>query len=92
MADAGGGQGKNIQFNGIYSADQWDAEPLAPSMRGGVLNPIIDRVASGDQKQIGNPDLSNQDLYVSILNSLGMPDTTFGDPRFCKGALPLVKA
>ena len=95
LAGSNGGyfkQGKNIQFNDVYSADQWDAEPLAPSMGNAVLNPIIDKVASGDQKKIGNPDLSNQDLCVSILNSFGMDDTTFGDPRFCKGALPLIKA
>lgn len=95
LAGSNGGyfkQGKNIQFNDVYTADQWDAEPLAPSMGNGVLNPIIDKVASGDQKKVGNPDLSNQDLCVSILNSFGVETNTFGDPRFCKGPLPHIKA
>ena len=30
---------------------------------------------------------SNCDLFVSLLNLFGFPDTTFGDPAFCKGAL-----
>ena len=28
------------------------------------------------------------DLYVSIMNALGMDDTTFGDPDYCTGPLP----
>jgi len=39
---------------------------------------------------IGSPDLSNQDLCVSILQSFGQPDTTFGDSRGCKGPLPYI--
>jgi hypothetical protein len=95
LAGSNGGyfkQGLNIQFNDVYTPDQWDAEPLSPSMGNDVLKPIIDKVSSGDQKKIGSPDLSNQDLCVNILNSFGLEDTTFGDPRFCKGALPLIKA
>jgi hypothetical protein len=95
LAGSNGGyfkQGKNIQFNDVYTPDQWDAEPVAPSMGNAVLKPLIDKVASGDQKKLGTPDLSNQDLCVSILNSFGMEDTTFGDARFCKGPLPLIKA
>jgi hypothetical protein len=45
-----------------------------------------------DQNTIGAPDLSNNDLMVSILNSFGSTAQTFGDPRFCKGPLPGVKA
>jgi Protein of unknown function (DUF1552) len=96
LAGSNGGyfkQGLNLQFNDVYSADQWDAAPVAPSMGSAVLKPLIDKVSSGDQKKLGSPDLSNQDLCVSILNSFGMEDvTTFGDARFCKGALPLIKA
>ena len=29
---------------------------------------------------------------VSILNSFGVEATTFGDPRFCHGPLPGIKA
>jgi Protein of unknown function (DUF1552) len=95
LAGSNGGyfkQGKNIQFNDVYTAAQWDAAPVAPSMGNDVLKPLIDAVSSGDQKKIGSPDLSNQDLCVSILNSFGLEDTTYGDPRFCKGALPMIKA
>jgi len=95
LAGSNGGffkQGKFMQFNDVYTADEWDAEPVAPSMGNAVINPIVDKVASGDGKKVGSPDLSNQDLCVSILNSFGMPETTFGDPRFCKGPLSLIQA
>jgi hypothetical protein len=31
---------------------------------------------------------SHGDLFVAIMNALGIPDSTFGDPDFCRGALP----
>lgn len=31
---------------------------------------------------------SHADLLVSILNAMGVSDTTFGDPQFCTGPLP----
>jgi len=34
----------------------------------------------------GNP--SHGDLLVSVLNAMGVPDTTFGDARFSSGPLP----
>jgi hypothetical protein len=95
LAGSNGGyfkQGLNIQFNDVYTPEQWDAEPLAPSLGNDAVKPVVDKVRSGDGKKIGLPDLSNQDLCVSILNSFGMPDTSFGDPRFCKGPLPLIEA
>ena len=94
LAGSNGGyfkQGLNIQFNDVYTPEQW-ADPLPPSMGNDVVKPLVDNVRSGDGKKIGAPDLSNQDLCVSILNSFGMEETTFGDPRFCKGPLPLIKA
>jgi hypothetical protein len=53
--------------------------------------------ATKDQNAIGTPDKSNSDLLVSIMNSfeaaVGKPlSTTFGDPRFCNGPLPGIKA
>ena len=53
--------------------------------------------ATKDQDTIGSPDLSNSDLLVSIMNSFesaaGKPlSTNFGDPRFCHGPLPSIKA
>ena len=95
LAGSNGGyfkQGKFIQFNDVYTAAQWDAAPVAPTMGDAVIKPLVDAVSSGDQKKLGTPDLSNQDLCVNILNSFGMPDTTFGDPRFCKGPLSAIKA
>jgi hypothetical protein len=31
---------------------------------------------------------SHADLLVSLLNAMGVPDTTFGDPTYCTGPLP----
>ncbi|MGQ0505333.1 MAG: DUF1552 domain-containing protein [Myxococcaceae bacterium] len=31
---------------------------------------------------------SHNDLLVSVLQAMGLPDTTFGDPAFCSGPLP----
>ena len=33
-------------------------------------------------------DRPHNDLLVSVLNLLGLDDETFGDQRFCYGALP----
>jgi hypothetical protein len=95
LAGSNGGyfkQGKNIQFNDVYTPEQWDGDPLPASMGADALKPYIDGVSSGDQKKIGTPDLSNNDLCVSILNSFGTQTETFGDARFCKGPLPHIKA
>lgn len=95
LAGSNGGyfrQGLNLQFNDVYTPELWGTEPLAPSLGNAMVKPLVDDVRSGDGKKIGSPDLSNQDLCVSILNSFGLEDTTFGDTRFCKGPLPLIKA
>ncbi|HEX3775860.1 MAG TPA: DUF1552 domain-containing protein [Polyangiaceae bacterium] len=94
LAGSNGGyfkQGKNIQFNDVYTASQWAGDPLG-AKDGAALTTAADASRTGDQQTVGTPDLSNNDLAVSILNSFGMTDTTFGDPRFCKGALPNIKA
>jgi hypothetical protein len=49
-----------------------------------------DQARIGDLKTIGTPDLSNNDLCVSILNSFGLQSQTFGDARFCHGPLPKI--
>jgi hypothetical protein len=93
LAGSNGGYfktGRNIQLNSVYSPDQW-GDPLAPTA-GAALTAAADKVRSGDQKTVGTPDYSNNDLMVSILNSFGVQTNTFGDPRFCKGALPGIKA
>ncbi len=94
LAGSNGGyfkQGRNIQFNSTYTPAQWAGDPLGPG-DGQALTDAADKARVGDQQTVGGPDLSNNDLAVSILNSFGMTDTTFGDPRFCKGALPYIKA
>jgi hypothetical protein len=94
LAGSNGGYfktGRNIQFNEQYTAAQWAGDPLG-AKDGQALIDAADAARTGDQQKVGTPDLSNNDLAVSILNSFGMTDTTFGDPRFCKGALPYLKA
>jgi hypothetical protein len=94
LAGSNGGYfktGRNIQFNDVYTPAQWASDPLGP-LDGAALTTAADISRVGDQQTVGTPDLSNNDLAVSILNSFGMPDTTFGDPRFCHGALPYMTA
>jgi hypothetical protein len=94
LAGSNGGyfkQGKNIQFNELYTPDQWSGDPLPPTA-GAPLKDAVDKVVSGDGRTVAAPDLSNNDLCVSILNSFGMETETFGDARFCHGPLPYIKA
>lgn len=35
------------------------------------------------------PDVSHNDLLVSVCNLMGLPDTSFGDPELCNGPLAL---
>jgi hypothetical protein len=94
LAGSNGGYfktGRNIQFNDVYTAAQWAGDPLGAKDGQNLIN-AADAARTGDQKTIGAVDRSNNDLAVSILNSFGMPDTTFGDTRFCKGALPNMTA
>jgi len=94
LAGSNGGYfktGQNIQYNDVYTAAQWAGDPLG-AKDGQKLTDAADLARSGDQKTIGMPDRSNNDLAVNILNSFGMSDTSFGDSRFCKGALPSLKA
>jgi hypothetical protein len=34
------------------------------------------------------PGRSQADLWVNVMNAMGVPGGSFGDPRFCTGALP----
>jgi hypothetical protein len=45
------------------------------------------RLAMG--RYVSFPGRSHQDLWVWLANLFGMPDTSFGDPDYCEGALPL---
>ncbi len=79
---AAGGRSSSVPF-----------DHLGEISRAGVGHGVVAPLVLVDVvEKVGTPDLSNQDLCVSILNSFGMETTTFGDPRFCKGPLPLIKA
>jgi len=100
IAGSNGGyfkQGQLIRFNNVFT-------PL-PIPAGG--NPqyyltnewystAVSNIAPKDQATIGSPDLSNNDLLGSILDSFGLDINTVApsmtDPRFFHGLLPGVKA
>jgi hypothetical protein len=93
LAGSNGGyfkQGRMIKFNSVETPAQW-GDPISPAT-GMALTAAADAVRSGDQKTIGTPDLSNNDLMVSILNSFGVNTNTFGIPGTCHGPLPGIKA
>lgn len=83
--------GRSIRFNDVWTPAQWAGDILGPKDGTAAID-AVDRVRSGDLKTVGTPDLSNNDLCVSILNSFGLETQTFGDPRFCHGPLPAIKA
>jgi hypothetical protein len=83
LAGSNGGyfrQGRLIRFNSVYNALTGDPQSAAS------IN-----TAQLDQNNIGMPDLSNNDLCGSILDSFGilkaMP-ATMSDSRFYHGPLP----
>ncbi len=45
-----------------------------------------------DEKMTGPKRRGLAEYYVSIANALGVPVDTFGDPAFCEGAMPGLKA
>jgi hypothetical protein len=53
------------------------------------------QTAEEDLSTVGNPDLSHNDLFGSILDSFGLDVTavapSIADPRFFHGNLPAVK-
>ncbi len=81
--------GRSIRFDDVWTADQWSGPILGPADLQNATT-AIDIARLGDQRTIGPNDRSNNDLWVSVLNSFGIETDTFGDPRFCKGALPMI--
>jgi hypothetical protein len=99
LAGSNGGyfkQGKLLRFNDVFTplaipptsdpnsyflTQAWDDTPI--------------QTAATDSRTIGTPDLSNNDLFASILDSFGLDITTvapsMADPRFFHGLLPGVK-
>jgi len=94
LAGSNGGYfrtGRSLRFNDVWTPDEWSGPILGPA-DGEATTAAMDKARNGDQRTVGTPDLSNNDLCVSILNSFGLETETFGDPRFCHGALPLISA
>jgi hypothetical protein len=98
LAGSNGGYfrtGRSIRFDDVWTPAQWSGPILGPSddqVTSAATTSAIDLVRNGDQVTVGPNDRSNNDLSVSILNSFGVEADTFGDPRFCKGALPMIRA
>jgi hypothetical protein len=98
LAGSNGGYfktGKLIRYNNVYTALAVGVDPLSnawytkPGVGGGV------QTAQQDQGKIGTPDLSNNDLFGSIMDSFGLDVATvaptIADSRFFHGNLPAVK-
>jgi hypothetical protein len=98
LAGSNGGYfktGKLIRFNSVYTPLGTGVDPLSnewytkTGAGGGV------QTAQQDQGKVGNPDLSNNDLFGSIFDSFGLDITTvaptIADSRFFHGNLPGVK-
>ncbi|HVZ75007.1 MAG TPA: DUF1552 domain-containing protein [Polyangia bacterium] len=101
LAGSNGGyfkQGRLIRMNDTYTAAQWTGDPLGPESTYNNFIAAEDKARQGDQKTIGSPDLSNNDLLVTILESFGLDPATnadafkpFQDARFYKGPLTNLK-
>jgi len=98
LAGSNGGYfktGKLIRYNDVYTPLGVGVDPLSNAWYtktgagGGV------QTAQQDQGKVGDPDLSNNDLFGSIFDSFGLDIQTvapsIADPRFFHGNLPSVK-
>jgi hypothetical protein len=98
LAGSNGGYfktGKLIRFNEVYTPLGVGIDPLSNKWYtmagpgGGI------QTAEEDLSTVGNPDLSHNDLFGSILDSFGLDVTavapSIADPRFFHGNLPAVK-
>jgi hypothetical protein len=94
LAGSNGGYfktGKLIQYNDVYTPLGVGIDPLSnewytkTGAGGGI------QTAQQDQNTVGTPDLSNNDLFASILDSFGLDITNVApsmtDPRFFHGGL-----
>ncbi len=84
--------GRSIRFDDVWTAAEWSVPILGngDSTTNAATTSAIDAARNGDQATLGPNDRSNNDLWVSVLNSFGIETDTFGDARFCKGALPMI--
>jgi hypothetical protein len=102
IAGSNGGFFKNghlIRMNDTWTTAQWTGDPLGPTDPINTFLTAEDKARSGDQQTVGTPDLSNNDLLVTILESFGYDLTAdaavfkpFQDPRFYHGPLTNLKA
>jgi hypothetical protein len=98
LAGSNGGYfktGKLIRFNDVYTPLGVGIDPLSnqwytSSGPGGGI-----QTGEQDLSTVGNPDLSNNDLFGSILDSFGLDihavAPSIADSRFFHGNLPGVK-
>ncbi len=107
LAGSNGGYfktGKVIRFNNVYTPLGNDvSNPTAAAAVDPLSNAWYTKTGAGggvqtaqqDQGKVGNPDLSNNDLFGSIFDSFGLQiqtaAPTIADPRFFHGNLPGVK-
>ncbi len=84
--------GRSLRFDDVWTQAEWSGPILGngDASSNVATTAAIDAVRNGDQATIGPNDRSNNDLWVSVLNSFGVETNTFGDARFCKGALPML--
>ena len=98
LAGSNGGYfktGKLIRFNDVYTPLGVDIDPLSNEWYTSVGPGGGIQTATVDTDTVGNPDLSNNDLLGSILDSFGLDIPAvaprMADPRFSHGNLPAVK-
>lgn len=98
---AGGSVFDNMLFyytseHGAGNHSFYPSPTLVAGSAGGYFKTGQQRHCGGDPRRDcgkgcsvgGTPGLGHGDLFVSFLNAMGVPATTFGHPEFCKGPVP----
>ena len=100
LAGSNGGyfkQGQALRFNSVFTplAIPPNSDPSSYFLSDEWYTTAV-QAAARDQATVSGPDLSNNDLMASILDSFGLDVTqaapSIADPRFFHGLLPGVKA
>jgi hypothetical protein len=99
LAGSNGGyfkQGQALRFNSVFTplAIPPNSDPSSYFLTNEWYTTAV-QAAAHDQATVSGPDLSNNDLMASILDSFGLDVTqvapSIADPRFFHGLLPGVK-
>jgi hypothetical protein len=100
LAGSNGGyfkQGQALRFNSVFTplAIPPNSDPNSYFLSDEWYTTAV-QAAAQDQATVSGPDLSNNDLMASILDSFGLDITevapSIADPRFFHGLLPGVRA